>query len=138
MTTQQQILEATGSGLSRIADSILSGPFKHDTVNHGTHHVKCTRCDEVIPLMERWDLKERFPCWVSPFDDLIPLTWPEAMKWRDWAVKEFGKDEFMAAFKKALNLKVHDYIFYFGFVTFDAQPEHYIKAACLCKLGNQP
>ena len=92
------LLSASDKDLPRILDGILSGPFKHDIENHGTHHVKCKRCDKIIPLMDRWDIRERYPCWVSPFDDEIPLTWPEAMKWRDWAVENYG----VAAYKDAL------------------------------------
>lgn len=138
-----KLLQATGDELSRLADGIFSGPFQHDVDAHGTHHVKCNRCGEVIPLMDRWDVKERFPCWVSPFDDLIPLTWPEAMKYRDWAIRECGsnglRDAFIAMYlydepqcKHIKHEALIRYVSYYYLMS--AQPSDYIKAACLCKL----
>jgi hypothetical protein len=64
------------------------------------------------------------------------------MKWRDWAVGEYS----VAMFKRSLwvmftlesGYAEHVYApkeFASWLIT--AQPEHYIKAACLCKLGSE-
>jgi hypothetical protein len=133
MITKEQMLKPTGDELSRLAGEVLQ--VKHDMANDGVNHVTCKVCDETLPLMCRWDLPERYPCEV-------PLTWDEAMKWRDWAVEKFGdlawQDPIWKLYhdvsgdRKKVCVYAHRFIAY-------AQPEHYIKAACLCKLqGGKP
>jgi hypothetical protein len=93
--TSEQILEATGKELSRIAG-------------------------EVLEVVDVW-----------PHDvAYVPLTWPEAMKWRDWGVKEFGK----VAFHRAMYALFCDYDDTQLMIITYALPEHFIKAAILCKL----
>lgn len=70
--------------------------------------------------------------------ETIPLTWPEAMKWRDWAVKEFGELDYMlsllSVYKTTAEYKCGRFE---AWVAAYAQPEHYIKAACLCKIESE-
>jgi hypothetical protein len=139
---KEALLKLTDEELPQALDGILSGPFEHEVVNHGTHHVKCKRCNEVILLMERWDIREHHPCWVSPFDDLIPIDdFNTAMRWRDWAVEEVGQ----LAYSKAIT-KVYWDVEYIGsdiavngykWVIAKAKAKHYLLAAAICKLeGN--
>jgi hypothetical protein len=65
------------------------------------------------------------------------------MKWRDWAVEKFG----YASWKIALG-KIHGDIYfgesnqqffdYIEWLELKIEPEHYIKAACLCVLEAKP
>jgi hypothetical protein len=147
MITKEQILEATGEELSRLAGEVLCPDAS----------VNCPACP-FKDSMEKFDDRG----WIGPCQDLgpddssceskfrdnsIPLTWPEAMKWRDWAVKStddwvvfmlaiyrvycqaHGLDSKTERSKEASDA----YVWFCKY----ALPEHYIKAACLCKIGGQ-
>jgi len=64
----------------------------------------------------------------------VPLTWPEAMKWRDWAVGEFGVGKLEEAMLGIYNPNrcFKDFYFQEWLLSPHCTPEHYIKAACLC------
>jgi hypothetical protein len=114
MITKEQILAATGEELSRLAGEVLRGT--HD--NMGGRCKKCLLCREYQK---------------PPFGCHVDITWPEAMKCRDWAVKEFGDETFSYTFVDVWVGTSHnemgpDFVSY-------ALPEHYIKAACICKMA---
>ena len=132
MITEQQILKATGDELGRIAGEVLQpDKNKHNCSNSGSGGV-CSKCLKYID----WTL-QRSEC-ISA--DTITINWPNAMKWRDWAVGKFGYAKFYDAF----TLVYRDYLKSLGFtntgflnssfvsfIIIDAQPEHYIKAVLL-------
>lgn len=121
----KDILNASGDKFSRLAGEVL-------------HLVKGS-CYECEHLKNRDICNASFPestkggcsSWKP-----IPIDIKDfniAMKWRDWAVGEFGDRVFGNLFievwcKTSHNEKGPEFISL-------AQPEHYIKAACLCKLG---
>ncbi len=132
---KDQILKSTGAELSRLAGEVLQPEKnKHDFRRYGKGGM-------------RWCVKDRGILFgakknISCIPDPIPLTWPEAMKWRDWATCEIRESVADKAFAEIAELENK------CFVTtkklnvewwwlWNAQPEHYIKAACLCKLGTQ-
>ena len=77
------------------------------------------------------DTEKKWP----KFDPLPIDDWDVAMKWRDWAVKEYGQMNYGPALAKVSGVK-DDYSLAFWLMT-DAQPEHYLKAAALCKLEGE-
>jgi hypothetical protein len=122
MITPEQILK--GKELSRIAGEVLCVKARHknNTFKHPFYY--CDVCGE-----QQGSREAKGGC--TGFA-LISLTWPEAMKWRDWGVKEFGAREYGLMFVEVWIKTSHNES---GpeFISL-AQPEHYIKAACLCKL----
>ena len=123
------LLKASGDKLSKLAGQILQPEvcqkcfLSKDGVCDKKEGLKVDRCN------------------------LIPLTWPEAMKWRDWAVKEYGalaiETAMVSVMYPDIDMSKEDAmservltISSLSFFAKKAQPEHYIKAACLCKLEN--
>ncbi len=84
------------------------------------------KCD-TFHRVKAWDEFRCNDCAGYEDENTIPLTWPNAMKWRDWAVEKVGDEAFREAFLESLPE---------GFNVFfhicHAQPQHYIKAAMLC------
>ena len=130
MITKETILNATGDELSRLAGEVLGGgKQKHEwsrLIGEKTfgYRYRCSICR--VETGERDD----YECPKSkPF---IPLTWPEAMRLRDWAVGEYGVPKYMLKFISVKPFDTDLYVYYAI-----AQPEHFIKAACLTKLGGE-
>ena len=109
MTTKEQILRAEGEELSRL----LGEAF-------GNNHRKITEWCNVCMVCQASTRKVD----TCP----ITLTWNEAMKWRDWAVKKFGYCMFTDVVLIARRGTYPDFIAF-------AKPEHYLKAAAICKLN---
>jgi hypothetical protein len=140
MITKEQILAATGEELSRLAGEVLNTNTLHTFNLIKDSNRVCRRCG-----IKYSDELSREVCSVT---NPIHLTWPEAMKWRDWAVKEFGGDEYRNALvdiycseadiatEATGTLKeCAGYLDRFiQWLATNALPEHYIKAACLCKI----
>ena len=148
MTTEQKLLTIKGEELSRLLGEVLIGEIKQKTITlncpcgwkprpklkHGTWKYKCpyVNCGVVYLLTEDMFIKRA---------NHITLIWPEAMKWRDWAVGECGWEEFCKnLFKVAHSLGVfkpkHSKTIY-EWITIEAQPEHYLITAALCKLKGE-
>jgi hypothetical protein len=136
---KEQILKATGDELSRLAGEVLQ-PEKneHRWPMHNT--TICLKCDQrlrIFSTIYAGDIDteaKKLPC---PVPDPIPLTWAEAMKWRDWAEEHdfYGLDKQLeAVYRFCRDGSFEPWGRWF---TLFAQPEHYIKAACLCKLGSE-
>jgi hypothetical protein len=130
VVAKEQILAATGEELSRLAGEVLQPDVrsgKHDNRGNSRGYLgrvvdwKCVKCGEVTD--------GRGPTTHCNGFDSIHLTWPEAMKWRDWAVKEFGTARVSTVVQEVFGGKdaPAKYLLL-------ALPEHYIKAACLCKI----
>jgi hypothetical protein len=66
--------------------------------------------------------------------DPIPLTWPEAMKYRDWAEEKYGVQFFKAMEKVYM---FHGATRFDIWLTCKAQPHHYLRAAALCVLNEK-
>ena len=127
---EQKLLTAKGDELSRLLGEVLQP--EHSRSRCGDCKFHDTRKCKVSWLTE---VAKKQNCFVSPYD--IPLNdWNEAMKHRDWAVAEYGMNQFYLAVEQVGNV-------YMGYVDSDvfickAQPEHYEIAAALCKLkGNE-
>ena len=155
MITKEQILRADGEELSRLMGEVLQPEtgLKHDYLGAcqyiNCHKISpvleqitalCPRCKmpatkKLIRMHERflqiWHYKT--PCKTKP----IPLTWKEAMKWRDWAVENFSLFDVMESMRiigQEFN-KTHDR--FYAWWTLEAQPKHYLKAAAICKLNSE-
>ena len=120
MITKEQILKAEGEELSRLLGEVLLN--KRCVCNECEFvHEQCAtdtlnRCGDACP---------------------IPLTWKEAMKWRDWAVENFSLFDVMESMRiigQEFN-KTHDR--FYAWWTLEAQPKHYLKAAAICKLNSE-
>ena len=135
--TKDQILSASEKNLPRILGEVLQPePSQHDTrrmdramANHKPPY--CRKCDCKVPYSE-----------LCTVPDPIPLDdWPEAMKWRDWAVEKYGEDTYWASlcevFKSSQNPTSNDLPkfqwFVYGICRF--KPKHYLIAAALCVKG---
>ena len=137
--TKEQILKATGGELSRLAGEVLTpGPYYH---NHKSTNVDgeslyfCGWCHAGFKNKPRLDATRFCP---KGEPNPIPLTWPEAMKWRDWAVKEFGHIAWRKALVDVYCEVVNDITTSFDeWLCSHITAEHYIKAAALCKLGKE-
>lgn len=63
----------------------------------------------------------------------IPLTWDNAMKWRDWAVEKFGYNIFRKTLVDVYFYFIDDLKMSFDeWIITKIRPSHYIKAAMLC------
>ena len=141
--TTNKLLQATGDELSRMLGEVLQ-PEKR---NHARKQVfdkevgytyDCYFCGkryEGYAPLSRLPEEPKEPCIPTP----IPLTWESAMAWRDWAVGEYGEAMFMENLLYAmvddglLSPKESRTEIISGIVA-KTQPEHYLKAAALCKL----
>jgi len=76
-------------------------------------------------------------CGFKP--DPIPLDdWNVAMKWRDWAVAEYGEEAFQSAMWKVFaNSEGFHGMDYSDWLILKIQPEHYLIAAALCKINKE-
>ena len=132
--TKDQIPKATGDDLSRLAGEVLQPEKQSHDYQMATYHTinKTWTCRFCYKTIKANKLHEK-----CTHANLIPLTWPEAMKWRDWAVGEFGAEEYTEAlwqiWKQILNSETP----FDEWLATKAQPEHYIKAAMLCKIGGE-
>ena len=128
---KDQILKATGDELSRLAGEVLQPDNKSQYCYTKDDKHLCSMCHKDIKLND---------CDKSCNFSLIRLTWPEAMKWRDWAASDDADEDSRFAFIAGLETiwRSGDMELCFEqWVICNAQPEHYIKAACLCKIGTQ-
>ena len=80
--------------------------------------------------------KRCFKC-NKPYGEAnIPLTWDNAMKWRDWAVDKYGWEAFIGALAEVTKYAWHGakgYTSPEAYALAKAQPHHYIRAAMLRK-----
>jgi len=129
-----QIIQATEESLPRIAARILIPPelWEHDY----SGELFCIKCN----VITEQTMAVKAGC-IEP--DPVPLTWPEAMKWRDWCVEKYGSDKFRDALievymsmvperkyvKWSFTSKLRYTMYHF---VISGEPIHYIKAACLC------
>jgi hypothetical protein len=143
MITKKQILQATGEELSKIAGEVLQQ--KHEPTLYGPYDdppsscISCRHCHKIIQDVTD---EQRVTFWQEYCK--VPLTWPESMKWRDWAVKEFGQDEWFLACMKVMypesdfsDNKTYRVLLIstLSYMASKADETFYIKAACLCKLN---
>ena len=133
---EQKLLTAKGDELSRLLGEVLQPEkceheFKDDF--HGFWDTTCTKCDR------GWHYKnDNVPEQCEASD--IPLDdWNVAMKWRDWAVAEYGEVKFKQAMIDVYSTTTERLrINFSSWLALYAQPEHYLIAAALCKLkGNE-
>ena len=124
MITVEQILQAEGDELSRLAGEVLRGDMRlnHDEDRSGRCRKCLCRCGE-----DGWQVE----CIAVP----IPLTPNNAFKWRDWAVEKFGWQSLdQCLYSIYAEQLVLGGIYSWMEWMLNLKPEHYIKAACLCVL----
>jgi hypothetical protein len=125
MIKKQQILAATGDELSRLAGEVLQPENKGQYGNKKDGKYYCSECGK--------DLDELPSCGKECWFSMVRLTWPEAMKWRDWVVETdlMGANKY---FEEVWRFSRDSCCEPWGrWFALYALPEHYIKAACLCK-----
>ena len=130
---EQKLLTAKGDELSRLLGEVLQP--EHSRSRCGDCKFHDTRKCKVSWLTE---VAKKQNCFVSPYD--IPLNdWNVAMKWRDWAVAEYGEVKFKQAMIDVYSTTTERLrINFSSWLALYAQPEHYLIAAALCKLkGNE-
>lgn len=132
--TKEQILEATEETLPRLAGEVLQPEKnKHMILNEYRTGAICSKCEKYLDWT-RWDDE------CGPIDP-IPITWDNAMKYRDWAVGEFDACEYhdalLAVFMHEMDYENDNYPPTSEFVHWlacEAHPIHYLQAAALCKI----
>jgi hypothetical protein len=137
MITKQDILEATEETLPRLAGEVLQPEKnKHIPGNRSHGQTFCSKCDLklwtwAVPRMQYTHHWER-PCERA---NPIPLTWDNAMKFRDWAVEKYGD----CFYDEMYNVYTHDNFCgcFNEWLVGYAKPEHYLKAAAICKLNSE-
>jgi len=132
---KQKLLTAKGDELSRLLGEVLQPETKEHTETDKYCEFKCLKCGVLIYSIE--DNYTPAPCTVA---DPIPLyDWNEAMKWRNWAVAEYGEVKFKQAMIDVYSTTTERLrINFSSWLALYAQPEHYLIAAALCKLkGNE-
>lgn len=127
--TTNQILTASDSDLLRLLGEVLQPEKnKHHREPLGVsrlHAYKCRKCHETFADFDA------VYTGICTFADPISLTWPEAMKWRDWAVEKYGIDAYFEAFTE---VTTSDNLLNIVEVPCYAQPKHYLQACALCVL----
>ena len=117
--------------LSRLLGEVLLGNprVNHDEDISGV----CRKCGEHIILKDGG----RRP--VECIAKSIPLDWPNAMKFRDKMVKEYGNEAFhQAIWEVCCELSEHGQnTAYSYWLATNAKPEHYLLAAAYCKIGGE-
>ena len=130
-----QLLSATGDELSRLLGEVLQPEKcgKHNwsqLIGEKTlgYRWRCLTCGH-----EAETNNPNFKCEKAVAE--IPLNdWNVAMKWRDWAVAEYGRVQFCRLLDKAMREVTNNCHMELKRAC-DAQPEHYLRAAALCKLS---
>ncbi len=141
--TIDQIQAATGDNLSKMAGEVLQKPtgcFSCSNIKTPVRGVY--NCLSNVSVNNPWGYVRDKDLCLDAKAKLIPVTgpkaWTEAMKWRDWAVKEYGLKHFHYQLEQdyRANLTLaSDYSQYgFNLWLIEAQPEDYIKAAMICKI----
>ena len=136
----KQILEATGEELSRLAGEVLCPEGgEHTPLNILLSYYECIVCGTEWDQASVISMDSHAETKCLPH---VPLTWPEAMKWRDWItckIPNFVADEVFIEIAQAENscFKLTGELKIAEWWVWNAQPEHYIKAACLCKLEGE-
>jgi hypothetical protein len=131
MVTVEQILAAEGVELSRLIGEVLGDkPWRHEmnVLN------RCVKCKRAFSSPDR----EPIHC-VCP--DPIPLTWDNAMFWRDWACDKIGPKEFKDALYSVFIRLDPCSSSVVGFtqwvVSPECKPEYYLQAAAIAKLNSE-
>jgi len=119
---EQKLLTAKGDELSRLLGCVLQSEICR----------KCILC--VDGQCDKRPGQVVYSCNDIPLND-----WNVAMKWRDWAVAEYGEVKFKQAMIDVYSTTTERLrINFSSWLALYAQPEHYLIAAALCKLkGNE-
>ena len=124
MITQNQILNASDEELPRLLGEVLQ--LRHKSI--GTFQ-NCVHCNCNLNTSTTHGVCKR----------PIPLSWDNAMEWRDWAVKEYGRSELIKSILAVLGVEWRpseiDFVVVAGIFALNLKPKHYIQAAAICKLN---
>ena len=147
MNKRLQVLDAD---LPRVLGEVLQPEKnKHDLYvpdilwggRHGYQIYECQKCGlkKGLSLEEKEQWLVDSPC---PVPDLIPIDdWNVAMKWRDWAVAEYGEGVFvneMSAIYWDIEYIGDDIsVTGEGWAIGRARPKHYLLAAADLKLSKE-
>ena len=119
---KDKLKQAEGEELSQLLGEILGDtPCRHKW-NSNNFCVKCGFNDR--NPHNGYDAN-------CPVADPIPLDdWNVAMKWRDWAIKEYSKRVFNSSMIDMYSLEG-------AWLACYARPKHYLVNAALCKLESE-
>ncbi|KKM19745.1 hypothetical protein LCGC14_1652440 [marine sediment metagenome] len=95
----------------------------------GTYHkiYKCSRCGKTFAVT---DASEDDTClYINP----IPLDWPNAMKWRDWCVAEYGEEDYTVQLKIIWITLGATWPRFSRWLSSFIKPRHYLQAAAELK-----
>ena len=140
---KDKLLNAKGEELSRLLGEVLQ-PEKNKHNEEGYKANACmTFCTKCKLEMNEFGVPQPFPTihFSRPCKhaDPVPLTWPEAMRWRDWCSQKLRRSLFEdAMYIVYLSTTYHDV---FGFCTWlisdKCEPRHYLIAAARCVLNSK-
>ena len=123
---EQKLLTAKGDELSRLLGRVFE--INNACMCHTNYG---------LTYNASRDMRSIF-CTGCGGEAVIITDWNVAMKWRDWAVAEYGRGVFMAQLR-FLWMTCDGFAYSFEtWLGCEIQPEHYLIAAALCKLkGNE-
>lgn len=127
MTTKEKILTATGDELSRVLGEVLQPEHSRSRCGDCIYH-KRGNC----PTMYVTAIATICDQFRSPHD-IRTDDWNVAMRWRDWAVAEYGATRY----GEELHLVYRDDAYVSNHITWlevATKPHHHLRAAARCKL----
>lgn len=132
---KNKILQAEGKELSRVLGEVFPPKMCFKCV-HREVDWETVSCGNSKSDRYNTEVLSDFEACSEAAADPIPLTWPEAMKWRVWAVGKYNCMAYLAMLKKIYTVDIVGKTCPFGW-SFDmwlmhARPKHYLKAAALC------
>jgi len=124
---EQKLLTAKGDELSRLLGRVFE--INNACMCHTNYG---------LTYNASRDMRSIF-CTGCGGEAVIITDWNVAMKWRDWAVAEYGEVKFKQAMIDVYSTTTERLrINFSSWLALYAQPEHYEIAAALCKLkGNE-
>ena len=120
---KDKLSKATGIELSKLLGEIFYPDGHNWDLKNVMGRKECTRCGAVTNPLYSPDTPT---C-------LIPLTWDESMKWRDWCVAEYGVKNYADELWKLWESVLNDAIEFEDWLACHIQPRDYLQAAAELK-----
>ena len=136
MIATKQIHEAEGVELSRLLGEVLLSKCCLNCVHCLQKPIGCFSClsNVSVNAPRGWITRPDEHLCLDFKPDLIPLDdWSAAMKWRDWAVGEFGEVAFYEALVEMLAEDTGYRSSRYGVVC-KTEPHHYLRTAAECAI----
>ena len=139
---KDKLMAATGGELSQLLGKALG--TTHEPMLYGPYDdppstsISCRHCYTNVQNEIRNRITDKQRDKFYKLTCRIALTPDNAFKWRNWAVKEYGEPAMSDAMRDVFTSETgrHNAIpVHLDWFIFNAEPEHYLEAAALCKLN---